>query len=238
MVYRAILLFAIISVCMALFFRSFPIGERSTQADIKGGDEWVINITRPHYLFPREWLRAGGMNPIDFWSHAPDPDFEANRLYSHHLDGGTSEAKVVWVQGFHVNRAYSNPSHREEVMAIRMDGEVFEFPVPDFRFYSLASSASFRFLGQTDSKLYYFYHGATKQLHANITAVLIVALPLKSGQIQIVRSDEKEYWMRTMEEVRQLPPLELAFEEICADRYVESVSFAEELFNKDCPTKL
>lgn len=220
---------------IALFLGLVPLGTRSAQDDIKGGDKWVIDVRRPHHIIPREFHSQGGMNPIDFWSYAPDPSFDANRTYFHDFVDESGITRSAAVQGVQINRTYSDPAYREEIMAIRRDGDIFEYSVPDFPFFFFSTRVGFRFLGQNRTALFYFYPFGTAHGSQDPAAIVEITLPLVNDTHSVVLSNDVRAWARMIEKLRNLPPAPTAFAEICSDRFQTSVRFAEALWGTSCP---
>ena len=238
MTIKGISILCAIGVATIVFLWFVPVGTRSAQRDIKGGDQWVIALSRPHYLIPREYLRTGGMNPIDIWSHFADPSFQTNRISYYDfkdIDGTRREAAV---QGFNINKPYSNPEHREYVMAIRVGTKIFDYPTPGFLYgYQQGSIAKFHYIGQGGPSLYFYYpvseHYADPQ-GKYIEAIIQITLPFESGKIEIVKSNETDQWASIVTHLRSNDLSPKAFNSLCDGKLRESHKFAQELFGKEC----
>ncbi len=219
-----------------------PLGTRSAQSDVKGGDKHVIALRRPHYLIPREYHSRNEMNPINFWSYAADPDFAAGKISSHRFKDVDGKIKTAAVQGFRINLGYDNPAYREDVMAVRIDGQIYDYPTPGFMYSSIGKHSVLHYIGRKGSDLYYYYPFAgsnrdVKFEYGYIKAVIKITLPHGSGTAEIVRDYESEKWAALLAHLRQIDLSPDGFETLCKPepKWSGSREFAENVFAKPCP---
>ena len=235
----ATFIFCVLALLLLLFLLLFPVGTRNAQSDIKGGDQRVIALSRPHFILPREYHSTGGMNPINFWSFAADPDFEGNKIAFNDFTDIDGTSQNAAVQGFHINRTYSNPAHREDVMAIRVGANIFDYPTPGFQYsIGFGSAVKFHYLGQVGSTHYYYYplaHPLTHPLGDFYEGIIQISRPFKSGKIEIVKSNEIEKWASILTLLRSIDLSPKAFNSLCNGKLIESRRFAQAFFGEACP---
>lgn len=234
MTLRGFSILAILAVAAILYLWHFPLGTRNAQSDIKGGDKYVIPISRPHYIIPREFLSRGGMNPFNFWSHAPDPWFRGNQKRTHDFLGIDGLVKHAEIQGFEINRTMKNPQYREAVLAIRVDEKIFDFRTPHFQ-YSVGAAANeqFYFIGQDESNLYYYYPLAI-ELGYNLEAIIKLKLPLEDGVIEIVRSDKVVMWKNYVDKLGLIDKNTAMFDDLCRSKELAVRKFIDAVFDRKC----
>ena len=233
----AVVLAAIAAISYLWFY---PLGTRSAQSDLKGGDARVIALSRPHYIIPREYQREGGMNPIDFWSHAADPNFGANKISVFEFVDLDGETRMAAVQGFNINRAFTNPAHRDDVMAIRVVTEIFEFGTPDFRYVGTGANLKYHFLGQNDGNLYFYTPYAYPKLSfvpesgKHVEGIVEVSLPFGAGKTRITTSDDVDNWALIVASVTSIELGPNVHSDLCNGKKKGSREFAQTLFGREC----
>lgn len=239
MTIKEISILCVIGVATITFLWFIPVGTRSALSDIKGGDQRVIALSRPHYIIPREYVNLGGMNPVNFWTYAADPDFSSGKISSHEFVEIDGEIKIAAVQGFNINRMYSNPEYREDVMAIRVGPRIFDYPTPGFEYTAgYGSLAEFHYLGQDGLNLYYYHPLANSRydpLGNYIEGIVRITLPHESGKVIIVKSTEIEKWASVVTLLRLIDLSPEAFSSLCKSKPLETHRFAQALFGRNCP---
>lgn len=174
----------------------------------KGTEHRIIEIIRPHYLIPREYSKFTDVG-IDYWNYFSDPHFRKTIISSHFFIDLNNAQLLAQVQGLSVNPFFSETENREQIMAIRiLNDQVFEYSTPGFNYErGLAESARFKFLGQEDGFLYYHYPFAgvdeqyTKDNWKSVEAIVKLKLPLESGVIEVVKSNNADDWQLMMKEL-------------------------------------
>ncbi|PIE14676.1 MAG: hypothetical protein CSA68_10285 [Rhodobacterales bacterium] len=237
-------IFTICTICAAFFLYAsfFPVGTRSAQSDVKGGDKHVIALRRPHYLIPREYHSHNEMNPINFWSYAADPVFDVGKISSHRFKDMDGKIKTAAVQGFQINYNYDNPAYSEDVVAVRIDGQIYDYPTPGFMYSSIGKNSVLHYIGRESLDLYYYYPFAgsdrdDKFEYGHNEAVIKITLPHGSGTAEIVKSYDPDKWAALVAHLRQIDLSPDGFETLCKPepKWSGSREFAENVFAKPCP---
>ena len=249
---RTIIILAIAAmvatIILLLILKFIPIGTRSAQQDIKVSDtlymldDEVINLSRPHYIIPREFIYTSGFHPFRFWHYNGDAHFSANKISSHFFMGLNTLGQLANVQGFNINLNYSEPTHREQVMAVRWAGKIYDYPTPGFQYsHGLSHLGRFFYIGQEGVDLYYYYPYAkhdpafNREHFRHVEAILKISLPLKSGEVEIVKSDDLEQWPISVKKLQSLTLSTFAFTDLCQHRSGEARKFANMVFQRSCP---
>lgn len=240
LVKAAIVLFTL-AMLFVLYIAFYPFGQRSAQSDMLGGDARVIALSRPHYIIPREYIQQGGMNPVNFWSVASDPSFSGSRISEFtFLDLG-GIIKSASVQGFNINRSFSKPIFKEDVLAIKIGETIFDFPTHEFEYTAgPASNLKFHFVGQDGRDVYlYFPYMDTdlsyvKEYKQYGEAVFVLSLPFEGRPIKIIPSTDRESWKSVIDTLRELEPKNPVFESLCDSSAREANNFAASLLGKEC----
>lgn len=255
------IIFWALAIALFFFLKYVPVGIRTAQTDNGDGSasRWLnaeeystIAVERPHFIVPRE-ISFGDVAPhynpdykekyvpVRFWKYRSDPSFNQNKIsFFHFLDESNLEASAA-VQGFHINRDAANSSFREDVMAIRTNSKIVDYPTPGFQYSkSPGHTSQFHFIGQNKTNLYYYYPFAKddsayniKHLK-NIEGIVQVSLPFVSGDANIVKSDDTENWATTIETLKSLHLHPPSFHSLCADKLQASKDFAQAVFGKSC----
>lgn len=265
LVFGAVGMFAFLIMILMLFFflSMFTYGTRTAQSDVGLGDEsrWLneektttIAISRPHHIIPREVLFRDiayhkdaykeKYAPFRFWLYHADPSFNSNNLSYFQFLGLDNLGVNSAVQGFHINQKFSDPKHREDVMAIRTNTQIVDYPTPGFQYSKAPGNFSqFHFIGQNGVDMYFYYPFASdnseynKKHHKNVEGLVHIKLPLKSGTAKIVKSDAVEKWHSSVETLRSIDLYHPSFHSLCADKLRESHDFAHRVFGKSCNAK-
>lgn len=154
----------------------------------------ALGIERPRHVPPREWHSQGGMNPIDFWSWAPDPSFAAKEVQEFQIEFDDGSKQPARSQLLFVNPTFDDPRNRERVLAIESGGAVYEFTLPESEEAVVLSDVEF--LAISEGWLIFLYSESLdhfEEFAPVVRYIIKVPLPLVSQRFEVVGVEAEEW---------------------------------------------
>lgn len=182
----AVLSLAPLVLVVVVIFRLPDSESSSAQLGMRGID--ALDVVLPRRFPPREWRSTGGMNPIDYWSWAIDPTFDAEDLQSVSLPDFPTGALEIQYQIVYENRSFEKEENRSKYLLVRLHGHTYAYDLP-ILFEGLSINSIFLLNASADELIFV----GRETSDETIIFFYLINRPMADGDYEVIFESE-EAW--------------------------------------------